>query len=799
MIGAAGDHLTSIPLGSAVVGMGWTEKEHLLIVHEHGSAMLHDMFGHLLHSFLLLDAANVESRIVSIVVWDVGVVALTSSMQLQTCDNVTEQEPVIYGMESGLSSINPATSMATLSPRFTSSGLLEVILGTSDCSVVVVDVRGAEDQLLHGRFHAPIVCLAVAPNGRFIACYAASGFLTVMSTSFTIKVLDFDTATMEKPTQMQWCGEDSVIVHWRRYILMIGPYGHWIKFPYSVPKCLLPETDCCRIVTAETCEVLQRVPAYVETIHRIGSTDFAAMLYDAMEAFEDGDPKADENVRLILSHDQVTAAIQTILLAACAEFNSRQQKIYLHAAVYGRTFCATGAFVASSFVGTARKLRVLNHLRRPSVAMCLTSAQYDSLGQVCVLCRLLSRRDYGTAISLAEYVGISQTAVLRHWACTHSESPTVAGPLADQTVGTRILARLSHYRPSVDYARIAAIADCGGRRLLAYLLLEHELLTGEQMKVFLTTGRLTRALKKASYALEADMMFFAAMNQREPEMQHCHSSQAAISVSASSASVHPIIASPATQTAVNNILCRYHRCRPVPQSQSQCTQNFQVCQLNFAGNSGIDAAYCEELFSVRLQNLRLAAEAFASLRDYQFHQRITEEQVELLRAQHEFERRFSVRCFMDMSASETLYNLVALGATQPSHVPGLQTESVKLQRRFKIPDKRYYVLKIRALAASGQIELLRCFAVEKKSPVGYRPFVDACIENGYAPGQCAAFVSRLSLEEKFNYYMQSRLFERALEVAVRMKDRSRLDEIRSICRDDAIESLCSRHIDRLAA
>lgn len=36
-------------------------------------------------------------------------------------------------------------------------------------------------------------------------------------------------------------------------------------------------------MTAHACEVLQRVPPATEAIHRIGSTEPAAMLFDAME------------------------------------------------------------------------------------------------------------------------------------------------------------------------------------------------------------------------------------------------------------------------------------------------------------------------------------------------------------------------------------------------------------------------------------------------------------------------------------------------------------------------------------
>ncbi len=44
-----------------------------------------------------------------------------------------------------------------------------------------------------------------------------------------------------------------------------------------------------------------------------------------------------------------------------------------------------------------------------------------------------------------------------------------------------------------------------------------------------------------------------------------------------------------------------------------------------------------------------------------------------------------------------------------------------------MPDKRFWYIKVKALAASGQWELLRQFANEKRSPVGYKPFAQVIL------------------------------------------------------------------------
>lgn len=98
-------------------------------------------------------------------------------------------------------------------PRFhTTSRHPEVFLSTSDNSVVVVDTVSLEmtDVDCRERIKSPIVKMSFAPNGRFLACFTQASVLTVISTSFETKVLDFDTSegSQAPPHDMGWCGED---------------------------------------------------------------------------------------------------------------------------------------------------------------------------------------------------------------------------------------------------------------------------------------------------------------------------------------------------------------------------------------------------------------------------------------------------------------------------------------------------------------------------------------------------------------------------------------------------------------
>ena len=71
-------------------------------------------------------------------------------------------------------------------------------------------------------------------------------------------------------------------------VVMVGPDGDWHNFQYEGSIHLVPECDCCRIITRTGCDMLQRVPLSTVAIRRVGSTEPAALIKDAMEVSRTG-------------------------------------------------------------------------------------------------------------------------------------------------------------------------------------------------------------------------------------------------------------------------------------------------------------------------------------------------------------------------------------------------------------------------------------------------------------------------------------------------------------------------------
>jgi len=307
-------------------------------------------------------------------------------------------------------------ALAVLSKHLTLGRRPEVFLATSDHSVIVIETstnnnnNNSSKKILdvecRSKIHSPIVQMVFSPNGRFLACFTLNQTLTVISTTFETKVLDFDTSEGslgEPPQQIVWCGNDSVVLYWRNLgVLLVGPYGDWLRFSYDNTSTsttettitqtginstttysgddhhyandanistnmediyhnnpnnnnttnnnnssdmatflfLVGEMDCCRVISDQgVVELIQRVPPETASLLRIGSIEPSAMLVDAWDAFVKGSPSADEAARAIMkTTGLIEEAIETCIDAASREFDLSTQKRLLYAASYGMSF-----------------------------------------------------------------------------------------------------------------------------------------------------------------------------------------------------------------------------------------------------------------------------------------------------------------------------------------------------------------------------------------------------------------------------------------------------------------------------
>lgn len=99
-----------------------------------------------------------------------------------------------------------------------------------DATIYSVDNLEITDQRLS---RGPFSHLAPSPNGKSLALLTFSGTLWVVSSDFQRSLADFDTTTAAGAVgdvrQVEWCGNDAVLVTWDTMALLVGPFGDTLQ------------------------------------------------------------------------------------------------------------------------------------------------------------------------------------------------------------------------------------------------------------------------------------------------------------------------------------------------------------------------------------------------------------------------------------------------------------------------------------------------------------------------------------------------------------------------------------------
>lgn len=117
----------------------------------------------------------------------------------------------------------------------------------------------------------------------------------------------------------------------------------------------------------------------------------------------------------------------------------------------------------------------------------------------------------------------------------------------------------------------------------------------------------------------------------------------------------------------------------------------------------------------RINHLKAASKFFSEHKDRAFESKMAEEAHRLLSLQLQYEKELDHKfVFAGLTVDAFISILLIEGA-------GKRAEHVRAA--WKVPDKRWWWLKIKALSTTHNWEGLETFAKSKKSPIGYEPFV----------------------------------------------------------------------------
>ncbi|KAL2623066.1 hypothetical protein R1flu_003271 [Riccia fluitans] len=749
--------------GGRLVNLGWTADEVLLVLMQDGTVYRYNIHGELAQKKFSFGKEVWDQGVAECIIWGTGLVCLTEANQLWAVTNLEDPQPIKLA-DPHLE--EPPHCMAIVEPQFTVSGNLEVLLAVGT-SVLVVDADGVHD---HNLLIGPLQKMTVSPNGTFVACFTHDGRLLVVSIDFSKTLVDFDTQSGLPPEQLVWCGLDALLLYWEETLMMVGPYGDSVRYPYDEALFLIPECDGVRILSNTYMEFLELLSEATVSIFKIGSTTPAAMLYDALDHFDKRSSKADENIRLIMS--SLPEAVKACIDAAGHEFDISQQRTLMRAAAYGRAFCSQ--FPRNKFKDMCRTLRVLNAVRRFEIGIPLTVQQLEVLTPQVLIARLVNQHRHLLAFRISDHLGLGQETVLIHWACTKIAA---ASDVPDNLLLEMLVEKLKEC-PMISYAVVAANAHRKGRRKLAAMLLDYEPRSSEQVPLLTSMGEEERALVKAIESGDTDLVYFTIFHiwSQKPTQEFFRIIQ--------------------TRPLARDLFIVYAR-----ESEPELLKTFyvsggqpQCCAelfLRESWNSGqsITVRQGSALQGPRVKLIEQAAELYSQTKDNSFEAKAAEEHAKLLKVQQDLEAATGQPIFVDSSISDTIRTCITLGNNRAAQ---------RIRTDFKVPDKRFYWLKIFALATIKNWEALEKFSKEKKPPVGYKPFVEACIEEDEKDEALKYIVKLSDPQERAEAYEKLGMSAEAANAAAQTKESEILGRLKAFGQNSPAGALFDSLRDRLS-
>ncbi|XP_048000974.1 vacuolar protein sorting-associated protein 16 homolog [Leguminivora glycinivorella] len=741
-----GNVISKILWNSGVlVHMGWSDGEQLLCVQESGDVLVYDMFGAYQKTFNMGQEVR-DTKVSKAQLFPnphgVGLAVMTTTNRMFLLSNISE--PKVRPVPDLPRASEPITSWCVLSAGLRSSAVIGFLVCRNK-EIYKCQLGEPRPILMRPEIRNPytqVLCIVPSQNGRHVALFTDSGFLWIGSSDFKSKYAEIDTGCIKQPKELVWCGSQAVIAHWDDVLCIFGSKGQKTEFPYDGPFHVIPEMDCARVVSQYTHELIEKVPVVIEKIFRIDSTAPGSYLVEASKQFQKRSHRADEYIRLV--KPDLAKAVQDCIDAAAFEFEPDVQKMLIRAAQFGKGFIVDQQ-LTDHYVRTCRWLRVLNAIRDPKVAIPLTFYQVQNLGERILLDRLIWRRLHCLALHIADYLQMKdgQTRVLSHWACYKVTQPHLDNESAAREIGEKL-----RNVPGISYTTIAKKASDKGRKALAIKILEYESHSKLQVPLLLQLGEGPTALLKATASGDTDLVYIVLLHLKEKMGKHefeltIRSFPLAHALYIKYCGTH-------NREALRKVLVQEDdfpaqaaahvrdACGPTPPGQAEAALiSARECYRKAKNDIGV--AICEDARKLCKQQSSLQETYGES--------------------------------FVGLSLHDTVKKLLEQGEVKLAD---------KLRSEYKMPDRRYWWLRILTLAEKDDWEELDRFSKSKKSPVGYEPFVDACLK--YRKNdEALKYLPRCKDDIRVKYYVKAGFYEEAALVAFEQRDQNALFYVKNKC------------------
>ncbi|KAJ2762580.1 Vacuolar protein, partial [Coemansia nantahalensis] len=162
--------------------------------------------------------------------------------------------------------------------------------------------------------------------------------------------------------------------------------------------------------------------------------------------------------------------------------------------------------------------------------------------------------------------------------------------------------------------------------------------------------------------------------------------------------------------------------------------------------------------------------------------RAAEQQIRLVQAQQQLGAGY-----IGYTLSETLAKCLA---------DGNYSRAGKLRGEFGVPERRFAWLRLRALVGRRDWAELARMAAARKSPIGFRPFVDECIA-ALQYQEAAKYIARCDPRDHAPLFLRIGFYREAADAAAKAKDVDTLRQVHSAARDLSLQHHVAQLIEQL--
>lgn len=382
-----------------------------------------------------------------------------------------------------------------------------------------------------------------------------------------------------------------------------------------------------------------------------------------------------------------------------------------------------------------------------------------------------------------------QERVLLQWAAAKISAPS-SSSLSDSELKEQIATKLREC-PGCHYAPLAGHAQAIGRRTLALKLLEEETSCSLQVPLLLSLSVgapaastaaaggggggggapldedgdvLLRALRKAVESGDTDLVYLVLFHTYKHR------------------SLQDFWAIISSRALARNLFLKFCRAREPELLETILTVRHQVTDLadhqvatalkayvatHSARAVGAAAAAAapgssDQALLKLTSSLSDAGTKYGTSRDHVFQSKAAAEFAQLRREQARLERESGQRLFVGLSLVSTVAACVRLGHHKAAHA---------FKKSFNMSDRRFYWVKVLTLCEERQWPALDEFATERKSPIGWEPFLQLAKKHGAPSDVLARIIAKMpdsiAKAEAFSAIDCAR---EAAEVAAKLRD-----------------------------